>query len=101
MYIHRVTISWKMEMDITWDETKNEWLKSTRSVSFEQIVGMLLDGEYLDIVENPTRPDQQCFVMTIQSYTWLVPFVIDEDDRIVLKTAFPSRKYHGLYGEDR
>ena len=88
-------------MDITWDETKNEWLKSARSVSFEQIAGMLLDEQYLDIVENPTRPDQQYFVMIIQSYTRLVPFVIDTDDRIVLKTAFPSRKYHRLYGEDR
>jgi uncharacterized DUF497 family protein len=88
-------------MDITWDETKNEWLKSTRSVSFEQIAGMLLDEQYLDIVENPTRPDQQYFVMMIQSYTWLVPFVIDMDGRIVLKTAFPSRKYHKPYGEDQ
>ena len=88
-------------MDITWDETKNEWLKSTRSVSFEQIAGMLLDEQYLDIVENPTRPDQLYFVMIIQSYTWLVPFVIDMDSRIVLKTAFPSRKHHRLYGEDQ
>lgn len=88
-------------MHIIWDETKNEWLKSTRSVSFEQIAGMLLDDQYLDILENPTRPDQQYFVMIIQSYTWLVPFVIDADDRIVLKTAFPSRKYHRLYGDQR
>ena len=88
-------------MDITWDETKNEWLKSTRSVSFEQTAGMLLDEHYLDIVENPTRPDQQYFVMMTQSYSWLMPFVIDTNDRIVLKTAFPSRKYHKLYGEER
>jgi uncharacterized DUF497 family protein len=88
-------------MDITWDKEKNEWLKDTRSVSFERIAGMLLDGEYLSIVENPAHPDQQYFVMAIQSYTWLVPFAVDSDDRIVLKTAFPSRKYHRLYGENR
>ena len=86
-------------MEIIWDERKNRWLKETRSVSFEQITGMILDGAYYDIVENPTRPNQLYFVMSIQSYTWLVPFVIDEDDRIVLKTAFPSRKYHKYYGE--
>jgi hypothetical protein len=62
---------------------------------------MLLDKQYLDIVENPTRPDQQYFVMVIQSYTWLEPFVIDADDRIVLKTAFSSRKFHRLYGENQ
>ena len=88
-------------MDITLDEKKNEWLKSTRSVSFEQIAGLIIDEQYLDIVENPTRPEQLYFVITIQSYTWLVPFVIDTNDRIVLKTAFPSRRYHRLYGEDR
>jgi uncharacterized DUF497 family protein len=88
-------------MDITWDTEKNEWLKSARSVSFEQIADMLLSGRYLDIVENVAHPDQQYFVMTVQSYTWLVPFTIDEDDRIVLKTAFPSRKFHRLYGENR
>jgi hypothetical protein len=70
-------------------------------VSFEQIAGMLLDEQYLDIVENPKRPEQEYFVMNIQSYTWLVPFVIDTEDRIVLKTAFPSRKYHRRYGEER
>lgn len=88
-------------MDIVWNEKKNEWLKNTRSVSFEQIAGMIIDGQYLDIVENSTRPDQQYFVMTIQLYTWLVPFIIDSDDRIVLKTAFPSRKYHSHYGVNR
>ena len=88
-------------MDITWDEKKNEWLKSTRSVSFEHITGMILDEQYIDIVENPAHPDQQYFVMTIRSYTWLVPFIIDTNDRIVLKTAFPSRKYHRVYGGDR
>jgi hypothetical protein len=27
-----------------------------------------------------------------------VPFVIDDDENIVLKTVFPSRKFHKLYG---
>ncbi len=85
-------------MDIIWDEQKNDWLKETRLVSFEQIAGMLLDGDYLDIVENPTRENQEYFVMRLQEYTWLVPFVIDDQERIVLKTAFPSRKYHKKHG---
>jgi uncharacterized DUF497 family protein len=84
-------------MEIIWDEQKNDWLKETRLVSFEQIAGMLLDGDYLDIVENPTWKNQEYFVMWIQEYTWLVPFVIDDQERIVLKTAFPSRKYHKKY----
>lgn len=35
-----------------------------------------------------------------EKYTWLVPFIVDEYERIVLKTAFPSRKYHKNYGGD-
>jgi len=34
----------------------------------------------------------------LRSYNWVVPFLIDEQERIVLKTAFPSCKYHKLYG---
>jgi len=37
------------------------------------------------------------FVMGMQEYTWIVPFLIDKEDNIVLKTAFQSRKYHGKY----
>ena len=40
------------------------------------------------------------FVWNEDKNTWLVPFVVDEHKRIVLKTAFPSRKYHRKYGGD-
>jgi len=40
------------------------------------------------------------FIMDIKEYTWVVPFLIDDKERIVLKTAFPSRKFHNKYGGD-
>ena len=86
-------------MDIIWDEAKNEQLQITRSISFEEISGMILNGEYFDILENPTRENQQYFVLRIREYTWVVPFLIDDEERIVLKTAFPSRKFHKRYRE--
>jgi uncharacterized DUF497 family protein len=86
-------------MDFVWDEEKNEWLKTERLVSFEEIANEILEGRYLDIVKHPSRSNQQYFVLTIHEYTWLVPFVIDEEGRIVLKRAFPSRKYHRHYGD--
>ncbi len=87
-------------MKIKWDEDKNEWLQENRLVSFEEIKGMLLREEHLDIVENPGRDSQMYFVLLIQGYTWLVPFVIEEDEQAVfLKTAFPSRKYNKRYQE--
>jgi hypothetical protein len=31
-------------------------------------------------------------------YTYVVPFVVDSDKNIVLKTIYPSRKFHKMYG---
>ena len=85
-------------MNIIWDEEKNSWLQINRNISFEEISEQILNREYLEIVENPTREDQLYFVIDIMNYTWIVPFLINEKEEIVLKTAFPSRKYHKKYG---
>ncbi len=84
-------------MDILWDEEKNLWLQLNRNISFEEIADKILDNKYIEILENPVRDNQMYFIMEIDNYTWVVPFLID-DDEIILKTAFPSRKYHRKYG---
>jgi uncharacterized DUF497 family protein len=85
-------------MEFVWDEAKDEWLRVHRGVSFEEIAAELRDQKEPIIEENPTRPEQMLFVVQIRNYTWVVPFVIDEQERLVLKTTFPSRKYHRKYG---
>jgi len=85
-------------MDIIWDKEKNDWLQANRAISFEEIASNILDKNYIDILENPTRDNQMVFIMKIDGYTWVVPFLIDDKERIVLKTAFPSRKFHNRYG---
>lgn len=88
-------------MDIVWDEDKNNWLKAERGISFEEITDHIIQKHYIDIIENPTRPDQLYFVMLMHDYTWIIPFLLNEKDQIMLKTAFKSRKYHKLYAEDK
>jgi len=83
--------------NIIWDKKKNEKLMLERNISFDEISQMIIDGKYLDIIENPVREGQMYFVMDMQEYTWIVPFLIDKEDNIVLKTAFQSRKYHRKY----
>ncbi|MBN2000043.1 BrnT family toxin [candidate division KSB1 bacterium] len=87
-------------MDIIWDQNKNEWLILNRGISFDEIADRILGGDYLEILENPTRDEQLYFIMKIKNYIWVVPFILNEHDQIVLKTAFPSRKFHTKYGDN-
>ena len=82
---------------IIWDENKNTKLKLERNVSFEQISRIITDGDLIDILEQPKKHEQMIFVLEISNYTYAVPFIVDEKENIVLKTAFPSRKLHQRY----
>lgn len=88
-------------MDIVWDEEKNKKLKAERGISLEEIAQIVLAKKYLAVLENPARPTQMIFVLRYKEYTHVVPFIIDAHNTIVLKTAFPSRKFHKLYGKEK
>lgn len=85
-------------MDVIWDEDKNLWLQLNRDISFEVITDKILHKQYIDILENPARDEQLIFIMELNNYTWVVPFLVNDEDEIVLKTAYPSRRYHKIYG---
>ena len=77
-----------------WDPAKNLSLIETRGVSFEVVEAAIADGQILDVVEHPNKeryPNQRIFIVRIEDYVFLVPFVEDEE-WIFLKTIIPSRK---------
>jgi len=82
---------------IIWDDEKDLKLQIERNISFSQISEIILRKEYLDILENPSRPNQQIFVVKLNNYIHSVPFIIDGESNIVLKTAYPSRKLNKQY----
>jgi uncharacterized DUF497 family protein len=82
---------------IIWDDEKDLKLQIERNISFSQISEIILRKEYIDILENPSRPDQQLFVVKLNNYIHSVPFIIDDESNIVLKTAYPSRKLNKKY----
>jgi uncharacterized DUF497 family protein len=88
-------------VDILWDEVKNKKLKESRGVSFEEVAQIILEKKYLAVLENPAHRNQRIFIVSYKSFTYVVPFVIDADKNIVLKTVFPSRKFHKLYGAQK
>ncbi len=85
-------------MKIIWDQEKNKKLILERNLSFELFSDLILQKSYSAILENPSRPDQMIFIIPYNDYTYVIPFIIDDDNSIVLKTIFPSRKFHKLYG---
>ena len=39
--------------------------------------------------------------VSFEGYTYVVPFVIDAGGNMILKTIFPSRKFHRLQDQGR
>lgn len=86
---------------LNWSQEKNELLKAEREISFEEIALLIEAGNILGIEENPGHPNQKIYILEIENYAYIVPYVENEHE-IFLKTAFPSRKYtkrFGLKGE--
>ena len=69
-------------------------LRSERQVSFEDIVFCIQSGLLLDVLEHPNQEKykgQKMFVVQVDEYAYLVPFVEDERE-VFLKTIIPSRR---------
>jgi len=81
---------------LNWDSEKNEILKHMRGISFEEIAYLIESDQILGVEENPGRPNQKMYILEIENYAVIVPFV-EKDNEIFLKTAFPSRKYTKRY----
>lgn len=82
---------------LNWNSEKNKILKRERGISFEEIAYLIESEQIIGIEENPGRPNQKIYVLAIENYAFIVPFV-ENDKEIFLKTAFPSRKYTKQYG---
>lgn len=79
---------------------KNSELIAKRGISFEDAIFYISTGGLIDIIAHPNPeqyPDQQIFVLNINHYIYLVPFVEETDGATFLKTIFPSRKATKFY----
>jgi len=79
---------------INWNNEKNTLLKETRGVSFEDVIFCLENGKILDKLKHPNQQkysNQQLFIVEINEYAYLVPFV-ENDEEVFLKTIIPNRQ---------
>ena len=81
---------------IKYDEEKRKKLIEERGIDLLEIVYMIESKNYLDILQNPTRPYQKLFMLKLNGYICCVPFV-EDDTKIFLKTARYDRKYNKYF----
>ena len=81
-------------MKYDWNSDKNEWLKTNRHISFEEIIFHLSQGDIWMVADHPNQkkfPKQRIYFVIVENYIYLAPHII-EKDFIFLKTIIPSRK---------
>ena len=82
-----------------WDKEKNEWLKTERDVCFEDVIVAIEEGKLLETLEHPNKQqysNQKLYIVNIDNYAYVVPFV-ENEEKIFLKTVYPSRKMTEKY----
>lgn len=77
-------------MYFDWDVGKNQKLKGERGIGFEDVIVAILEGKLLVTLEHRKRANQKIYVVNIDDYAYVVPFVEDKVKRF-LKTIYPSR----------
>ena len=84
-----------MPVRFDWNLEKNRQLAERRGVSFERVISAIERGGLVDVTEHPNQeryPGQRIYVVDIDRYLYLVPFVTAADGTRFLKTIIPSRK---------
>ena len=87
----------------SWNNDKNEKLKKERGVSFEDVIYYIENEKLRAILKHKNQeryPGQKIYVVEINNYVYLVPF-IETEKEIFLKTIIPSRKATKKYLEVR
>jgi uncharacterized DUF497 family protein len=90
-----------MQYKFKWDNDKNEILKKTRNISFEEIINAINTGKlvYIDKNSSKNHSNQEVYILGINNYIYVVPFVrkAPNSNEVFLKTIYKSRKYKKQY----
>lgn len=85
-----------MDIKFHWNEEKNLLLIEERSISFNDIVSEIYNGNLLANLPHPTRFNQFIFVVEFEEYAYAVPYV-KKGETVFLKTIYPDRKLTKRY----
>ena len=90
----------KEKPNFTFSAEKNQQLINDRGISFEEVIAAIENNAILDIVPHynlDKYANQEIYVLNINNYVYLVPFIRESKNSIFLKTIFPHRKLTRLY----
>jgi hypothetical protein len=91
-----------MVLRINYNEEKNQLLKATRGICFENVIMAIKEGSLIADLHHPNikYSHQKIFVISITGYMYAVPYVINMKKReIYLKTVYPSRSLTKKYSK--
>ncbi len=83
-----------MAFGIHFSEEKNQLLKVTRGVNFDDVIFALKEKKLLAVKQHSSSKfvHQRILVIQIGNYVYAVPYVLNEQKKeIFLKTIYPSR----------
>ncbi len=89
-----------MVFSIRFDEEKNQLLKATRRISFEDVIVSIEKGRILGDIAHPSSKykHQRVYILEINDYAYAVPYVINQKKKeIFLKTIYASRVFTNKY----
>lgn len=89
-----------MPYRIAFNSDKNRLLKATRGVNFDDVLVAVRSNGILGDLQHPQSryQHQRILIVVIDHYVYAVPYVLDtKQQRIFLKTVYPSRQYTKLY----
>lgn len=89
-----------MAFSIKFNEEKNQLLKATRNISFEDVLKAIKEERLLADISHPSQkhPQQKIYIIQIKEYAYAVPYIINREKKeIFLKTIYPSRIFTKKY----
>lgn len=85
----------KEKINFNYSPEKNAYLKKIRGIGFEEIELAIEQGNVITVIDHPNQnkyPNQQIYIIGLNDYIYLVPFVETSPNEIFFKTIIPSRK---------
>ncbi len=82
-------------MQFRYNHEKNAELINKRGIGFEEVIESISSGNLLSITEHHNSalyPHQKILYVRCLDKVYLVPYVVEDDGTIFLKTLYPSWK---------